>query len=125
MAVIALVLGGACWPLYGRLCDSGFSKRLRRVVTEQAGEETSWLCEIELRPEGVWSRGRGIEVLFNWKELTALEDCGDIIEFHFRGGFVMARERAFSTSAERAAFCRVSQTPRSPVALRPLQLQAF
>lgn len=104
VAGIALVLGAAFWPLYGRLYDNGLRRRLRRVLAEQAGKEAHSICEIELRKEGVWSRSRGIEILFDWQDLTLLEDAPDAIEFHFRGGFVMARDRAFSTPDERATF---------------------
>ena len=104
LAAVALVLGVVFWPLYGRLYDRGLKRRLRRVLTEQAGDETSWLCEIELRKEGVWSRSRGMEFLFDWQELILLQDSDDAIEFHFRGGFVMARNRAFSEPPERVAF---------------------
>ena len=109
IALVALALGGAFWPLYGRFYDDGFKRRLRRIVVEQAGEKTSWLCEIELRKEGVWSRGQGVEVLFNWPELTLLEDTDAGILFHFRGGFVMARNRAFSAPAQRAQFLETAR----------------
>lgn len=104
VAFIALVLGGVFWPLYGRLYDSSFNRRLRRVVTEQAGDERTWICEVELRREGVWSRSRGIELLFDWHQLSAIEDRGEAIEFHFRSGFVMVRNRAFAAAVERERF---------------------
>src|SRR5687768_18605125 len=47
VAAVALVLGAVFWPLYGRWYDSGFNRRLRRIVTEQTGNDTNWLCEIE------------------------------------------------------------------------------
>jgi hypothetical protein len=109
LAVLSLAVGGAFFPLYGRFYDDGFKRRLRRIVVEQAREQTSWLCEIELRKEGVWSRGQGIEVLFDWPELTLLEDTDAGILFHFRGGFVMARNRAFSTPAQRAQFLETAR----------------
>ncbi len=109
LAVLSVALGGAFWPLYGRFYDDGFKRRLRRIVVEQSGAQTSWLCEIELRKEGVWSRGQGIEVLFDWPELTLLEDRDAGILFHFRGGFVMARNRAFSTPAQRSEFLETAR----------------
>jgi hypothetical protein len=104
LAGIALLLGAASWPLSRYLYDSSLRRRLRRVLTQEAGERTSWLCEVELRDEGVWARGRGIESLYDWRELTWLEDDGDTIEFHFRGSFVMVRARAFAGPSERETF---------------------
>lgn len=109
VAVLALVLGAAFWPLYGRLYDSGLHRRVRRVVRLETGNDATWTCEIELRKEGVWSRSRGIEFLFDWRELSFIEDAADAIEFHFRGGFVMARNRAFHTDVEREQFLVTAQ----------------
>jgi len=104
LALVALVLGGVVWLLYGRYYDYAFRRNVFRTATEQSGDDTSWLCEIELRDDGVWSRSRGVEYLFHWSALTRIEPSGDGVEFHFRDGFVMARDRAFSLPAERAAF---------------------
>lgn len=104
VALMALLLGAACWPLYGRLYDSGFRRRLRRVVAEEAGEQKTWTCEVELRSEGAWCRSRGIEFLFNWHQLSAIEDIDQGIELRFRAGYLMIRSRAFATAADREGF---------------------
>lgn len=109
LAGVAIVLGAASWPLSRYLYDRSLRRRLRRVLAEDAGERTSWLCEVELRDAGMWSRGRGIEAVYDWRELTWLEDAGDTIECHFRSSFVMVRERAFTTPAERAEFLEAAR----------------
>jgi hypothetical protein len=110
LAIISFVLGAAFWPLYGRLYDGGFQRRLRRVMREEAGTETSWTCEIELRNEGAWSRSRGVEILFGWHDVIAIEDTDDVIEFHFRGGFMVARSKAFQSSADRGQFLEIARS---------------
>jgi hypothetical protein len=109
LVILALVLGAAFWPVYGRLYDSGLQRRLRRVIRDEVGKDATWTCEIELRQEGAWSRSRGVEVLFGWPELRFVEDAGDAIELHFRGGFVMAHNRAFPTTADRARFLETAR----------------
>src|SRR6266850_2561280 len=107
--IVAMVLGAAFWPLYGRLHDRGFRRRLRRALTKEAGERTTWTCEIELRAEGAWSRNRGVEILFDWKEAIAVEDAGDGVELRFRGGFMMARNKAFESAADGRRFLEMAR----------------
>jgi hypothetical protein len=55
------------------------------------------------------ARSRGIEILFDWKNMTAIEDTADAIELHFRGGFALARDRAFESAADRRRFLEMAR----------------
>jgi hypothetical protein len=59
--------------------------------------------------ERYWKRAKVGQLLFDWQELTVLEDSGEAVEFHFRGGFVMARNRAFPAPAHRVAFLEAAR----------------
>jgi hypothetical protein len=109
LAALAVVLGAAFWPLYGRLYDSGLARRMRQAVRDQVGRDAAWTCEIELRPEGAWSRNRGVEYLFDWHELRRVEDTDTGIELHFLEGFIMARNKGFATLAEREEFLKIAR----------------
>jgi hypothetical protein len=108
-AGLALVVGASCWPFYRQLHDGGMRRRLRRLLVEQTEDMKSWLCEVELRPEGVWSRSRGVETLTSWEEVTLVKDAPDAVELHFRSGFAIVRDRAFDSPGDRATFLRASR----------------
>jgi hypothetical protein len=116
LAALAVILGAAFWPLYGRLYNSGLQRRLRQAVRAQVGKDATWTCEIELRPEGAWSRNRGVEYLFDWSQLRFVEDDDHGIELHFHDGFVMARNKAFHTAADREQFLKTARSRLPPQA---------
>jgi hypothetical protein len=109
LAALAVVVGGAFWPLYGWLYNAGLGRHIRQAVRDQVGQDEAWTCEIELRPEGAWSRSRGVESLFDWRELTAVKETGDAIALHFRQGFVVAPSKAFATTADREEFLKTAR----------------
>ena len=114
LAALALVLGAAFWPLYGSLYNSGLARRIRHRVRDQVGKDAAWTCEVELRPEGAWSRSRAVESLFEWRELTSVKDTADAIELYFRQGFVIAPNTAFPTTADRENFLTTARGKLPP-----------
>lgn len=110
VAGLAMAAGALCWPLYGPLYDGGMRRRLHRLLSEQTGDRKSWLCEVALRPDGVWSRSRGVETLTGWDEVTAIEDTPGAVELHCRNSFVIVRDRAFASSSQRAMFLEASKS---------------
>jgi hypothetical protein len=78
-------------------------RRLRRLLDEQLGRDKV-VCEIELRSQGAWVRQRNAEMLFEWQSAESIEDTIGGIEMRFRGGFLVARDCAFRTPAERQSF---------------------
>jgi len=59
---------------------------------------------IELRPQAMWTRQADTEMLFDWKNATAVEEAPAGVEVIFRNATVLARERGFAGPVERAAF---------------------
>jgi hypothetical protein len=88
--------------LVHRLNRSQGSLRMQELLREQLGEEPIRVV-IELRPDGVWVRQANVELLFDWKDATAVEDTSDV-EVIFGQSSVVARERAFTSAPLRAAF---------------------
>jgi len=101
--ILALLAGGSAAVLNYMLYRSSARRRLRRFLAIQFGQG-AFRCEIELRPEGAWARQEHVEVKFGWNDLLAAEDFPDGVELRFRGGYLLARARAFASTADRAEF---------------------
>jgi hypothetical protein len=84
--------------------DWSVSRRIRRLVREQLAKAQSMRCTIELRPTGVWALQDGTEILHSWSDLEEVIDSADDLELRFRNGFVIARNRGFSSPDQRAEF---------------------
>jgi hypothetical protein len=102
-AVLALLSGGLASFLYAISYPWSARRRLRRFLAIQFGTGI-FACEIELRDEGVWARQELVEVTFHWGDLISAEDTDEGVEICFRGGYVLARSRAFATSLDRQNF---------------------
>ena len=110
LAALATVLGLAFGLIYRSGYDALVRSRLRRVLREQLGDRSPWRCEIELRPEGAWSRDHGVELLFSWGDSAAVEDGAAGVELRFRAGFILARAHAFATPDERRRFVEAARS---------------
>ncbi len=106
LAVAALAIAFSL--MFGLVYRSGYDalmrNRLRRVLRDQLGNVSSWRCEIELRRDGAWSRGSGVELLLPWADCAAIDDGDAGVELRFRSGFILARSRAFATAGDRNRF---------------------
>ena len=115
---IAVVFGAVLSPFYGRLYDAGLYRRLRRAMTKMYGKSSTWICEIELRREGTWMRNLGVEVLFPWSDTIDIADVDGAIELRFRGGVVVARDKAFATIDHRRTFIEAARELADSVQLQ-------
>ena len=106
VAVVGIVFAywGARWSY-----DWTVSRRIRRIVLEQFGKAASVHCEIELRSGDFWTRENGTEVTLPWQQLDEVVDTGDAIELRFRNALVVARNRVFSSPAQRAEFLSIAE----------------
>ncbi len=77
--------------------------RVRRYLREYLGEGPVKVI-VELRPQGLWTRQADTEMLFDWKNATAVEELPTGVEVVFRNGAVVARDRGFAGPVDRAAF---------------------
>jgi hypothetical protein len=109
VVVIALAVSVATYFGYGRLYDWTVSRRLRRLVEEQWAKSDSHTCAIETRPDELWAYSDGTSVSHRWNDMEAVVDTGDAIELQFRNGLIVARNRAFRSSEERAEFLSITE----------------
>jgi len=77
--------------------------RITRYLREHLGDGPVKVI-IELRPQAMWTRQADTEMLFDWKNATAVEEAPAGVEVIFRNATVLARERGFAGPVERAAF---------------------
>jgi hypothetical protein len=103
-ALVSIAAGIVGATIHAVMYDWAIRRRVRRFVRDHVNEANVLRCEIELRPDGAWVRQPYGEMLFDWGEAVAVTDPGDAIELHFERGFVLARNRAFATAAERESF---------------------
>src|SRR5207247_2809399 len=94
---IATALGLLWGLVYRRVYDRIVRKRIRRFLAEHLDGPGPFRCDIELRPQGVWTRQNNVEVVLHWSDATGVTDGEDAVEIDFRNGIVIARNRGFLT----------------------------
>jgi len=101
---ITLFLAVLVGFLAGRAHDHSQMRRVRQYLAEQLRGTQTLRCEIELRPSGVWIQQDNVEMLFKWSEVLAVDDGATGVEIVFKNSLAIARNRAFSTPAQRDTF---------------------
>ena len=85
-------------------------KQLRKLSTEMFGATQSVLCEVELRPEGVWVRQMNNQVLYEWPSVEEVEERPDSVDIFTRSGSgLVVRNRAFASAEERSRFITLAK----------------
>ena len=104
VVVLAAVFGVLMAALFRRFFDKEIRKQHRKIVLEQFGGKSSFPSELELRPDAVWVRQAGMEMMFPWTLCTSVNDNPDDIELNFAPGICVIRNRHFGSPAERQTF---------------------
>jgi hypothetical protein len=112
--MIGLLLGlvaGLIVLIYPQLEKSGLDGRLRRVVAELMQDPGPYVCEVEIRSEGIWVREMNKQIIHEWQSLEAIEETSDSIDIFTRdGGGVVVRNRAFASEGERRQFIEIARS---------------
>jgi len=91
--------------LYPRWLRSSLENRMRQIADELMAAPGPYVCEVELRPEGLWLRQMDKQTIYEWKSLEAMEETADSVDIFSRdGGGVVVRNRAFSSETDRSRF---------------------
>ena len=107
-----IVLGGVVSMLFGmvfsaifvRFLEKEIRKQHKKVIAEQFGGKPVLQSELELRPDAVWVRQAGMELLVPWTTCTAIQNNPGDIEINFTPGICIVRNRHFASPAERQTF---------------------
>jgi hypothetical protein len=109
--LLGLVVAGIIILIYPQLEKSGLEGRLRRVAAEMMSGPGPYVCEVEIRSEGVWLHQMNKQIIYEWPSLEAIEETSDSVDiFTGDGGGVVIRNRAFSSESERMQFIEVARS---------------
>ena len=110
LAAVAGVLFGIVFAaIFRRFFDTEFRKQQRKIITEQFGGKAAIQCELELRPDAVWTRQAGMEMLFPWALCTGVRNNPDDIEMNFTPGICVVPNRNFASVADRDEFLEAAR----------------
>ena len=84
-------------------------RSIRSSLAGQYGLSGSWTFEIELRPDGAWTRSRGLEMTFLWPQARGVEDLDAGVLLRFQSGLILVRTRAFASPDVRRAFVETAR----------------
>src|SRR5262245_3236693 len=77
--VAGLVVGLLMLLLYPKLQKSAIDSRWRGMAAKLMTGPGPYVCEVELRPEGVWERQMNRQTIYEWKIVEAVEESDDAI----------------------------------------------
>ena len=107
--LIALAIGAVWAYFYRRSYDQTVTKRTRRLLEEQLGGPGPFTCEVELQPDGAWTRCQNTELRIPWTNATGVTDTDKGIEIAFRTGLILIRNRAFESGSDRREFFELAR----------------
>ncbi len=113
-AVVGILFGIVFAAIFRRLLDKEIRKQQRKVVAEQFGGKPTIQSEIELRPDVVWVRQAGMEMVFPWALCTGVLTNRDDIEMNFTPGVCVIRNKHFASPAEQQAFLETARRLAKP-----------
>ena len=97
--------------IYPSIHRQSVRKRLRKFCKERFGDMNSFVCEVELTPNGIWMQATNTQATAEWKdveEIVVTEDSVDI--FARQAGGVIVRNRAFKSAEERQQFIDLARS---------------
>jgi hypothetical protein len=109
-AIIGLVAAGLTALFYPGSNRKAVDNRMRKISRELFGDANSFLCEVELRPDGVWVRAMDRQTLFEWPSVEEIKETSDSVDIFTReGSGVVVRNRAFASPEERLRFIELAR----------------
>lgn len=107
---VGLVIAALCAVLYPVFYESSLERRVRRIVMENHGDANTFVCEVELAPEGLSVSAHNMRNATDWTEVKEILMTADSIDiFTTTGGGVIVRQRAFSSADEQQEFVDLAQ----------------
>src|SRR5258708_26733179 len=107
IGLLAALISALIYPAMHR---QSVQSRLRKFCKEKFGATTSFICEVELTPTGIWTQSLNTQTISEWKnveEIVVTQDSVDI--FTRQGGGLVVRNRAFESADQRREFIEMAQ----------------
>ncbi|MEA2203726.1 MAG: hypothetical protein QOE77_502 [Blastocatellia bacterium] len=109
--LLGLAVAGITILIYPQLERSGLDGRLRRVAAEMMSGPGPYVCEVEIRSEGVWLHQMNKQIIYEWPSVEAIEETSDSVDIvTLDGGGVVIRNRAFASENERMEFTEIARS---------------
>ena len=109
-AGIGLVLAALTAVLYPSSYEKAVERRLRKLHLEQFEGVPTFLCEVELKAEGVQVRQMNRQVIYEWPSVEEIQETADSVGIFTRDAAgVVIRDRAFATGADRNKFLELAR----------------
>lgn len=117
LALAAALLSAVFYPGSSR---RAFEKRWRLVSREILGDGSSFLCEVEIRPEGVWVRQGNRQILHEWLSVEEIKETSDSVDIFTKDkSGVVVRNQAFSSPEERLRFIELTRAGVNSILYKP------
>jgi YcxB-like protein len=109
-AILGLLAALVTAVLYPSSNRKALEKRMRKISREVLGDGNSFLCEVELRQDGVWVRQKNCQTLYEWPGIEEVQETSDSVDiFTTAGSGVVVRDRAFASPEERLRFIELAR----------------
>jgi hypothetical protein len=108
-AVSGTIFGIVFAAIFRRFLVKEIRKQQRKVIAEQFGGKQIIQSELELRPDAVWVRQAGMEMLFPWSACTGVQNNREDIQMDFTPGICVVRNKHFASPADRQAFLETAR----------------
>lgn len=102
--VAGVLFGIVFAAIFDRFFEREIRKQQRKIVAEQFGGNAIMHSELELRPDAVWVRQGGMEMVFPWAVCTGVRQNPGDIEMSFAPGMCVIPNRHFASPEQRQAF---------------------
>lgn len=110
-ALIGLLIAGVFFRYYPRWQDKTLDAALRRGAAAAMAGPGPHICEVELRPDGIWVRQLQKQSIHEWPTVEAVSESADSIELFTNDGTgVIVRNRAFPTDTDRLRFVEIARS---------------
>jgi len=108
-ALIGLVAALVSALIYPAFHKRGTEQRLRKLHQEILGNENSFVCEVELTPDGFSVTQINRQIKYDWQTVAEIKETRDSVDIFTRdGGGVIVRNRAFQSAADRIRFVELA-----------------
>jgi hypothetical protein len=112
--ILGLIAAALCALFLPGANKRALEKGMRKIARGLFGNASSFLCEVELRPDGVWVRSMNRQTIYEWPTVEEVKDTSDSVDIFTRDGSgVVVRNRAFSSPEERTRFVELARAGSS------------
>ena len=108
-SVAATMFGIVFAAVFRRFLEKEIRKQQRKMVAEQFGGKPGIQSELELKPDAVWVRQEGVEMVFPWAHCTGVRNNPNDVEINFTLGICVVRNRHFPSAADREVYLETAR----------------